>query len=637
MELAQAYSFDPLYTSSDYGAGTTVALVEMAGAGFSQSDIATFANCYGITPGPGQITEKDVLGGGATGGGTVEAELDIETVLSLAPKANIEVYEGGTSAGLYNVFSQIVNDDTAKIVSASWTNGCEAYVGQAYQNSENTLFQAAAVEGQSVFVAAGDQGAEGCNVNGVKSASAGSQPVAQVVDPSTGTLYIANKSSNTLSVDSEGSAGNPSTAVAAGSVPTGSGPDAVALDTTDGKVFVADGTASSLTAFSTGTCNQATTSGCASPTPIGSGGHLSSPTAVALDGSTLYVANSSGTVAVYNARTDTYVTTVHLPAGSAPTSLAVDAANGFVYVGDAGTVSRVDYFNATTCNASVTTGCSTTPATVAVGQDPVSLVVDDAAGGLYVANAGTGGGISVVSLSTHTLTTTISTGQPTVNGIAGVGLVQSVGLSPGGNQVLAVLDGLTFPGDVLATINPTTQSIVATVNLETGTDSMGALASDGTRGYVWVTDATSNDDVVQNLNLAVSDPASQPYVTAVGGTSVQAPGPAPTETTWNDQLHYAEGAGGGGISQTFAMPAYQQALGTVTGSSGTPCGNASGDCREVPDVSADADPSTGYVIYDAYNGLNWTAIGGTSGAAPCGPPSSPWPRPPTPTPPGTAP
>ena len=59
-----------------------------------------------------------------------------------------------------------------------------------------------------------------------------------------------------------------------------------------------------------------------------------------------------------------------------------------------------------------------------------------------------------------------------------------------------------------------------------------------------------------------------------------------------------------------------RALGEVTGSSGTPCGNASGDCREIPDVSADADPSTGYVVYDAVNGLDWTAIGGTSGAAP---------------------
>ena len=133
----------------------------------------------------------------------MESELDIEDVLSLAPQANIEVYEGEPRS-LYDVFSQIVSDHTAKIVSASWTNGCEAYVGQSYQNSENTLFQAAAIEGQSIFVASGDEGSEGCNVNGVSEAKTGTDPVAQAVDPSTGTLYIANKSSNTVSVDSEG-------------------------------------------------------------------------------------------------------------------------------------------------------------------------------------------------------------------------------------------------------------------------------------------------------------------------------------------------------------------------------------------------------------------------------------------------
>ena len=83
----------------------------------------------------GRSHEVPVGGGGRHRSGTAEAELDIETVLSLAPKANIEVYEGGSSDSLYNVFSQIVSDDTAKIVSASWTNGCEAYVGQATQNS----------------------------------------------------------------------------------------------------------------------------------------------------------------------------------------------------------------------------------------------------------------------------------------------------------------------------------------------------------------------------------------------------------------------------------------------------------------------------------------------------------------------
>ena len=204
----------------------------MSGAGYSSSDITHFASCYGITLANGQITQVPVGGGGATGSGTAEAELDIETALSLAPKADIEVYEGGASDSLYDVFSQIVNDDTAKIVSASWTNGCEAYVGQTMQNSENTLFQAAAAEGQSIFVASGDQGAQGCNIKAKMTASTGSDPVAQAVDPSTGTLYVANKGSNTVSVDSEGSTSNSANFTTAGSVSTGSGsgPDAVVLD-----------------------------------------------------------------------------------------------------------------------------------------------------------------------------------------------------------------------------------------------------------------------------------------------------------------------------------------------------------------------------------------------------------------------
>ena len=615
MQLAQAYSFDPLYSSGHYGAGTTVALVEMSGAGYSPSDISQFATCYGITPGGNQVTQRTVAGGGATGGGTVEAELDIETVLSLAPKANIEVYEGGPTADMYSVFNAIVSDDTAKIVSASWTNGCEAYVAQAYQNSENTLFQTAAVEGQSIFVASGDQGAEGCNYNGVVAASTNSQPVAQVADPSTGTLYIANKSSGNVTVDSEGSSGNPVQLRAMQPrFRPGPDPDAVALDTSDGKVFVANAGSSSLTAITTGTCNQATTSGCAATdpdrlerSPVGP----DSARGERFDALRRQLQRHRRGVQREHERVR------HLSESSALefTDRARRRRRRRRRVRRRRrAVSGVDYFNASTCNATVATGCAATPATVSLSQHPVSMVVDDAAGSLYVANAGTAG-ISVVSLSSHTLTTTIPTSG---TGIAGTGSAVSVALAPTGNQVLAVLDGLTFPGDVLATINPTTQAIISTVNLETTTDTMGALAVDGTRNYVWVTDATPADDVVQNLNLGVSDPASQPYVTAVGGTTVSALGPAPTETTWNDQLHYAEGAGGGGISQRFVMPAFQQSLGTVTGSSGTPCGNASGDCREIPDVSADADPSTGYVIYDSVNfGVSgWTAIGGTSGAAP---------------------
>ncbi len=614
-DLAQAYSFGSLYTANHYGAGTTIALLEMSGAGYSSSDISTFAACYGITLGNGQITKVPVGGGTGTGAGTAEAELDIETVLSLAPEANIKVYEGGISDSLYDVFSQIVSNDSAKIVSASWTNGCEAYVGQSLQESENTLFQAAAAEGQSIFVASGDQGAQGCNINGEIEATTASDPVAQAVDPSTGTLYIANRSSNTVSVDSEGSASNPTNFATSGSVSTGTGPDAVALDAADGKVFVANAN-STLTVVSTSTCNQTTTSGCGSPTQIPSNGDLSGPTALAVSGTTLYVANDTGSVAVYNAHTNAFVTTVTLPSSTVPTALAIDgSAEGSVYVAD-GANNRIEYFAASTCNATTTSGCATTPATVSVGNDPVALVVASAAGDLYVANAGSGGGISVVSLSTDTVVKTIATTQPQ----NGTGLVQSIGLSPDHNEVLAVLNGLSFPGDVMATIDTSTESITSTVSLETGTDSMGQLVGDGTLGYVWVTDETNGGDVIQNLNLAVSDPASQPDVTSVGGTSLghgtRTLGPPPAEQVWNDALYYSEGAGGGGISQTFAMPTYQQPLGTVTGSSGTPCGTTGGDCREVPDVSADADPSSGYIIYDTVNGLGWNALGGTSGAAP---------------------
>ena len=82
-DLAQAYSFGSLYAHNDYGSGSTVALVELADSSYSPSDIATFANCYGITVGPNQITEENVDGASnVVGVDTTETELDIETSCS---------------------------------------------------------------------------------------------------------------------------------------------------------------------------------------------------------------------------------------------------------------------------------------------------------------------------------------------------------------------------------------------------------------------------------------------------------------------------------------------------------------------------------------------------------------------------
>jgi hypothetical protein len=61
------------------------------------------------------------------------------------------------------------------------------------------------------------------------------------------------------------------------------------------------------------------------------------------------------------------------------------------------------------------------------------------------------------------------------------------------------------------------------------------------------------------------------------------------------------GASGGGKSVFYRQPRYQRSFGIKS------------KVREVPDVSADADPATGYVIF--WHG-GWTQFGGTSGAAP---------------------
>jgi subtilase family serine protease len=140
-----------------------------------------------------------------------------------------------------------------------------------------------------------------------------------------------------------------------------------------------------------------------------------------------------------------------------------------------------------------------------------------------------------------------------------------------------------------------------------------------------------------DTELAVLNPASQPFATGVGGTTLygvdtegnkRSPYDGtlpPGEGVWNNGPYKSEGGGGtgGGISAEWPMPSYQSAaagsLGVINAeSSGAPCGAGAGRCREVPDVSADADPQSGYVVY--INGGTakggWTILGGTSASAP---------------------
>ncbi|HZW92557.1 MAG TPA: S53 family peptidase [Candidatus Eremiobacteraceae bacterium] len=120
-------------------------------------------------------------------------------------------------------------------------------------------------------------------------------------------------------------------------------------------------------------------------------------------------------------------------------------------------------------------------------------------------------------------------------------------------------------------------------------------------------DDGSTDGVNDGANH-VDFPASSPNVLACGGTQLVTSGNTVTsETVWNE-LASDEGATGGGISDVFPLPSWQNGAGVPP--SADPSQNVG---RGVPDVAGDADPTTGYVtLVDGQPDV----IGGTSAVAP---------------------
>ena len=143
--------------------------------------------------------------------------------------------------------------------------------------------------------------------------------------------------------------------------------------------------------------------------------------------------------------------------------------------------------------------------------------------------------------------------------------------------------------------------------IEAATQGQTIVAASGDRG---VQDCTGT----HTSSATVDDPASQPWVTGVGGTSLPTLGPPPSEATWNSSWNggASSGASGGGVSSFWGAPSYQSGF-TIPQSAVTCLVTHNTTCREVPDVSADADINTGY---DMYWNHHWYIFGGTSAAAP---------------------
>jgi subtilase family serine protease len=146
------------------------------------------------------------------------------------------------------------------------------------------------------------------------------------------------------------------------------------------------------------------------------------------------------------------------------------------------------------------------------------------------------------------------------------------------------------------------------------------------QGITWLFSSGDNGDEVANSGLLQTDyPASDPYVTAVGGTStgIGSTGQllfqtgwgtvrwslSPNGKSWVDPV-FLYGSGGG-FSTLFNRPAYQQKVVPPTSPPG----------RAVPDVALDGDPTTGMLVGETQTFPSGVAygeyrIGGTSLSSP---------------------
>jgi kumamolisin len=149
---------DPPGIAQNDGTGQTVGLIEFDT--FQLTDVADFLSLIGSPPAEiGNVTEVNVNGGAAPGPNQDEVLLDIDTILSIAPGAQVVVYDApfsGPGASFQTLFNAAINGGST-IISNSWAY-CEDQTTLADVQSIDSIFQAAEASGIAIFNGAGDSG-----------------------------------------------------------------------------------------------------------------------------------------------------------------------------------------------------------------------------------------------------------------------------------------------------------------------------------------------------------------------------------------------------------------------------------------------------------------------------------------------
>ena len=175
-DLAAIYDVTPLFANGITGAGQTIAVIEDTDL-YSTADWDAFRSAFGLSqyssgslasvhPSGANFGDNCADPGVPAGGDDGEAALDAEWASAAAPDAAIQVASCASTrftwGGLIAIANLINSDQPPSILSLSYGQ-CEAENGAAANSAFALAFQQAVAEGISVFVAAGDEGAAGCD------------------------------------------------------------------------------------------------------------------------------------------------------------------------------------------------------------------------------------------------------------------------------------------------------------------------------------------------------------------------------------------------------------------------------------------------------------------------------------------
>ncbi|HEY6268984.1 MAG TPA: protease pro-enzyme activation domain-containing protein [Candidatus Acidoferrum sp.] len=184
-DLATIYNLNPLFSAGNSGQGQTIALIEDTNV-YSLADWTSFRAAFGLSKYTGgKISAvhpappsgiNNCRNPGIVAPNDAEAILDGEWASAAAPSAAISMVsckDTNTTFGGLIAVQNLINSKSGPppIMSISYGQ-CEAVNGAAANAAYSAAYQQAVAEGVSIFVAAGDSGAAGCD-NSVSEATSG--------------------------------------------------------------------------------------------------------------------------------------------------------------------------------------------------------------------------------------------------------------------------------------------------------------------------------------------------------------------------------------------------------------------------------------------------------------------------------